>query len=180
MKKQILTTASVLLIIGITIFSCKKKDESGIAPEFGNSGNPTTGNQTVTGTTTYTNPASENTVVQVGGTGWSNPTCGTTNSISLKAVNGNNDVTVSFATAISMPGTFTYAIGSTPGPNVCAMTVLNAPNQPAGITWYAKRGQVIVNAGATSITASLKNVECTQLSFNFPTVVVNGQVSCSQ
>lgn len=178
MKKTLYTTASLLFVIGIIIFSCKKKTSTGVSPGYGNSKNPTTTGQTVTGNTTYTNPATENTSMLVGGSGWVNPTCGTTNSLSLKGINGTIDVTVSFSTTIVNSGTF--AIAAAPASGACAMTILNAPNQPSGIVWYAKSGEVIVNVNANSITANIKNVVCTQQTFNFPTVVANGQIGCSQ
>lgn len=178
MKKHLITIVGVLLVASIAIFSCKKKNNSGIAPEFGNSGNPTTG-QTVTGNTTYTNPASDPSSVQVGGSGWSNPTCGTTNSLTLKAYNGVIDVTLGFSKPVT---TGTYVIAGSPGDGACTLSILNAPNQPSGITWYGKSGSVVVNVSPTSISAVFPStgVVCTQQSFNFPTVTAYGVVSCSQ
>ncbi len=134
-------------------------------------------NMTVTGSATITNPATQNSSLLVGGAGWSNPSCASTNSLVLKAINGNIDVTINF---LFPPTTGTYAIApNNPGPQACTMTVLNAPNQPAGIMWYGKTGQVVVNVTATSINATFNGVLCTQQNFNFPTVGVSGNISCN-
>jgi hypothetical protein len=125
---------------------------------------------------TPTNPATQNTSLLIGGNGWSNSACSLTNSLTLKGYNGPIEVTMSFATAISSG---TYALGTSPGPGVCAFTALNAPNQPAGILWYGKNGMVVVNQTAASITATLSNIICTQQNFNFPVVTASGSLSCN-
>jgi hypothetical protein len=179
MKNKLLILSFFLVLSGALLFSCqKKKPSEGITPTYGTTGNPNPGYQTVTGTTTYTNPATENSSMYVGGIGWTNPTCGTTQSITLRAINDNIDVTLSFATSIKSG---TYAVSTTPaGTSACALTIRNAPNQPAGIIWYGTSGAVIVNTTSTSINAQFSNVVCTQQNFSFPTVSASGVVGCSQ
>jgi hypothetical protein len=175
LKNTILT---VLVVACVIIFACEKKKSTGIAPTYGATGNPNPGAQTVTGSTTPSNPATENTSIQVGGPGWTNPTCGSTFSITLKGYNGATEVTLSFASTIK---TGTYAIATTPQGNTsCAMTVVNAPGQPGGIVWYGKTGQVSVNTTTASMSASFNNIVCTQQSFGFPTVAASGFLGCSQ
>lgn len=169
---------SLLLITVIVIVACEKKKSDGLSPTYGTTGNPHPGAQTVTGSTTHSNPATENTSLFVGGSGWTNPTCGSTGSITLRAFNGNTDVTITFAAPAKSA---TYNIAATPtGSSSCAMTIANAPNQPAGIVWYGQSGSVVVNTTSASISASLTNVVCVQKTFGFPTVTANGVLGCSQ
>jgi hypothetical protein len=178
MKNKLIFIGVLLVITALSLFSCEKKKSEGIAPTYGTTGNPHPGEQTVTGTTTYSNPATENSSFSVGGSGWSNPTCGSTKSLTLKGFSDNTDVTLSFAKAIQ---TGTYGIATLPaGTTACALTVVNAPGQPAGIIWYGKNGIVTINTTSTSITASFNNIICTQKNFNFPTVTVGGVLGCSQ
>lgn len=182
MKKQFIRLSGSLLLIGLVIFSCAKKKSDGITPTYGSTGNPYPNNPTVTGTSTLTNPATENTSMNVGGNGWSNPSCGSTNSLTLKGYNGTIDVTLAFTFSTSTVPIHsgTYAISSSGGLNTCQLTINNAPNQPAGTVWYGKSGTVVVNTSSTSISASFNGVVCTQASFNFPTVTANGFLGCTQ
>jgi hypothetical protein len=170
-----------LLILSAGLFlSCEKKNNSdAISPTFGPGGNPNPGYQTVTGSSTYTNPATENTSVDVGGPGWTNPTCGSTLSMTLKGYNGTTDVTLSFASVIK---TTTYAVLPVPsGTTACALTVVNPPGQPAGIVWHGKSGTVVVNTSSAGISATFTNgIVCTQQNFSYPTVVARGALGCSQ
>jgi hypothetical protein len=176
MRKPVSIITASLLSAAFILLACEKKRSEGIAPTYGTTGNPNPGHQTVTGTTTSTNPATTNTSLRVEGGGWSNPTCPSTNSVMLKGVNGATEVILSFATTMK---TATYAIAATPqGNSACAMTVLNAPGQPAGTVWYGQSGQVVVNTTTASINASFSNVVCTQKTFNFPMVTVSGALSC--
>jgi hypothetical protein len=177
-----ITQSLFLIILGFFIaFSCQKKDSTGISPDYkdnsGTGGNPNANNPTVTGATVAANPATQNSSILVGGSGWSNPSCGSTNSLSLKGINGTVDVTVTFATA---PITGTYAIGNIATAGICSIKVLNAPNQPTGIVWVGKAGIVSVNTSPTSINATFSGVRCQQESFSLPEVSVNGGVGCSQ
>lgn len=170
-----LVFAAVVVLVG---FSCQKKTNSNaITPDYSATGNPNPNVQTVTGATSYTNPATKNTSILIGTSGWSNLTCLSTNSATLRGDDGTSVVTLNFSGAAS---TGTYAIAAAPAAGSCAMTIKDAPNQPAGIVWYGKTGNVVVNVTGTSIFATFSNVVCTQQSFNFPTVAASGTLSCSQ
>ncbi len=176
MRKPYSLVITTLLSAAAVFIACEKKRSEGIAPTYGTTGNPNPGHQTVTGTTTATNPATANTSLRVEGIGWTNPTCPSTNSVMLKGANGTTEVILSFATSIRSN---TYAIAAIPqGTTSCAMTVLNAPGQPAGTVWYGQTGQVVVNTTTASINASFSNVICAQKTFNFPMVTVTGALSC--
>jgi hypothetical protein len=178
MNKPIFALALLVLSVTVALTGCEKKSTSdAISPTFGSTGNPNPNNPTVTGNAPASNPATENTAISVGGSGWSNPTCGTTYSIMLKGVMDETDVTLNFGSIIKSGP---YVIGATTGSAQCTMVIVNAPNQPKGIVWYGKSGSVTVNTTSTSISATFKNVVCTQQSFNFPTVVASGTLSCGQ
>ncbi len=184
-EKKHITSFKVLglgLFFAAMLLACEKKDPStGITPDYkqnsGTGGNPNQNNPTVTGTTTLTNPATENSSILVGGTGWSNPTCPSTNSLALKGVNGETQVTLTFANTIAAQ---VYTVGTVPSASICAMTVVNAPNQPAGITWIGKSGLVTVSTTSTAISATFTSIQCTQPTFIYPVVSVSGTLSCSQ
>lgn len=179
MKRPIQYFVGLVVFISLLITACERKKSSGISPTYGTSGNPNPSLPTVTGNATLTNPATENTSLPVGGTGWTNPTCPSTNSLNLIGYFGNTNVTLNFASVIT---TGTYNIGpvASSANSICAMSIVNAPNQPSGVAWYGKSGVVFVNATGSSINASFSNVVCTQASFNFPTVTASGQLGCSQ
>jgi hypothetical protein len=177
MKKRFLIVSGVIAMLCVVAIACEKKgNPDAISPTFGTTGNPNPNNPTVTGNTSYTNPATTNSSFSVGGTGWTNPTCGTTFSIMLKGLRDETDVTLSFPSIIK---TGTYVVTASPGSGQCAVTVANAPDQPSGIVWYGKSGTVVVNTTSTSISAYLSGVICTQQAFNFPTVSLSGQLGCS-
>jgi len=182
MKKNHLIIPGLVLIMALVIFACKKKDESGTSPGFkeetGTGLNPFPNNPTVTGTPTSTNPATQNSQIVVGTTGWSNLSCLSTNRLALKSVNGQIDVTLNF---VSPPQTGTYAIGPIPTPSmVCSMQVNNAPNQPAGTVWVGKSGLISVTSTSSAVNATIvTNVICTQQTFNFPQVSVSGVMGCN-
>lgn len=184
MKKYVFTLSAGIVLVSMILLSCeKKKSSDAYTPTYkeeatGTAGNPNVNNVTVTGSVTTTNPATDNTSLFVGGSGWSNPTCGSTGSLTLKGLNGSVDVTINFA-SIPALGTTTYIVSSSPGFNACAMTVVNAPNQPAGIAWYGKAGTVSVQTTTSSINASFSGVQCVQQSFNFPQVSVSGNIGCN-
>jgi hypothetical protein len=176
MKKTFAILTSVIVILTV-ISSCEKKgSKDAIAPNYGATGNPNPNNQTVTGANSYSNPATQNTSILIGNFGWSNLTCSSTNSATLKGTTGNTDVSLSFA-GVALSGTYNIALVA--GQNACAMTIVNAPNQPAGLIWYGKSGMVVVNQTSTSINAQFSNVVCTQQTFNFPTVNASGTLSCA-
>lgn len=183
MKKQFLIISGLAIICASIVFSCKKKEDNSITPTYkedatGTGGNPNVGNQTVTGTATLTNPATQNSSLLVGGAGWSNPTCVSTNSITLKGINGSVEVTLNFLFPPTI-GSATYAIAASPNAQACSMTILNAPNQPSGLVWYGKTGSVAVTTTSNAIQASFTGILCTQQNFNFPTVGVSGNLGCN-
>lgn len=184
MKKLFYSFACVAVIGSLIFVSCKKKKNEAITPtykeEAGTASNPNPNNVTVTGTTNVTNPATQNSSFYVGGAGWSNPSCITTNSLYLKGINGETEVTLSFATPPPV-GNSTYNIASTPGLNAVVLTVINAPNQPSGIMWYGRSGVVTVNSSTSAVSAVLTGtgVQCVQNSFNFPQVIVTGVLGCN-
>src|SRR4051812_3422588 len=122
--KKLFALVPLLILVGL---SCNKKgDSNAIKPGYGATGNPNPGQQTVTGATTYSNPATDNTSILVGTSGWSNLTCSSTNSATLKGNFGSTEVILSFSEAAK---TGTYAISTVPGAGACAMSISNAPNQ---------------------------------------------------
>jgi len=177
MKKNFALLSGLVLLLCI-VFSCEKKNNSAaISPDYGATGNPNPNNQTVTGSNTFTNPAIENSSFVVGDIGWSNPSCVSTGSTSLRATKGLTEVVLTFS---GVATTNTYNISSQPAANSCKLEILNAPGQPAGIMWYGRSGSVIVTTTSTSINAQLLNAVCTQSTFNFPLVTVSGNLGCSQ
>ncbi|WP_317897566.1 hypothetical protein [Aurantibacillus circumpalustris] len=175
--KNYFTLIGLVIVLNVT-FSCKDKNDKGaISPDYSSTGNPYPNNQTVTGSTTFTSPATQNTSFIVGDIGWSNPSCISTSSTGLRAQKNNIDVILSFASAATNG---TYAISSNVGAGSCVLTAYNVPDQPAGVYWYGKGGSVIITTNATSISAKLVNVVCTQKEFNFPQVLISGAIGCSQ
>jgi hypothetical protein len=177
MKKNLVLFACAAVLL-CTAFSCEKKNSStAISPDYSATGNPNPNNQTVTGSNTYTNPATENSSLIVGDIGWSNPSCITTGSTSLRGTKGTTEVVLTFLGAATDG---TYAITSQAAANSCALLVLNAPNQPAGVLFYGRSGTVVVSTSTSNITGKLMNAVCTQSTFNFPIVSVSGNLSCNQ
>ena len=182
MKEYFAWFGTIVLITMLGLFACNKKKSSGITPTYstnGGSGNPFPNNPTVSGNTTPTNPATENSVINIGGGGWANPSCGTNNSLTLVGNSGDINVTLNFGGIVTSG---TYNIGSSPSiaSKICAMTIVNAPNQPSGVVWYGKSGMVVVNTNSTSINATFSGIVCTQQNFGFPVVTANGVLGCSQ
>ena len=176
MKKPFLVFSSLLIVLILGIGCEKKGNPDALTPDYSATGNPNPNNQTVTGTNTFTNPATQNSSLLVGNSGWSNLTCASTNSTTLKGTNGVTEVTLTFASAATSG---TYAISSQPNVGSCVMVVKDPPNQPAGIVWQGYSGSIVVNTNSASINAVFSNVVCTQKSFNFPTVAASGTLSCS-
>lgn len=174
---------NLVLFIGITVLvtliaACEKKNSSSaISPDYSATGNPNPNNQTVTGSNTYTNPATQNSSFVAGGIGWSNPTCISTGSVSLKGISGTTEVVLTFS-GVATSGT--YAIAAKPSANACSLVAYNVPDQPGGILWYGRSGSVVVSSNATSINAQLLNAVCTQSTFNFPIVSISGNIGCNQ
>ena len=182
MKKYFLALSSLTLFLSLFLLSCEKKDNSGISPSYkeeqGTGGNPFPNNPTVTGTSTLSNPATQNSSLLVGGTGWSNPTCASTFTTTLQGINGSIVVTLSF---FAPPSTGTLAIAAAPTQTqLCSMSAANVPNQPSGIVWYAQSGLVsVVTSTSGAVSAAFSGIVCTQQTFNFPTVTLSGQLGCN-
>ena len=183
MKKYFIATAGLALTLSIVFLACtKKNDSNAITPTYkeeatGTGGNPTKDQVTVTGSNTMqTNPASNSSSINTSNVGFTFPTCASTSSLALKALNGSVDVTVSFALP---PTTGVYQVGPGVGNGMCTVVVNNAPNQPAGVVWYGKTGSVSVSTSTNGISAVLNSVQCTQATFQFPQVVVTGNMSCN-
>lgn len=126
---------------------------------------------------TGTNPATQNTNLQLGDSDWQSTNCSQTNSLTLQSVNGLTTAKLIFSPAI-ISGTYAITSG-TPSSGTCAFTLLNAPGQPSNVKWFGKTGNVIVYVTSNAITAALSNVVCTQQNFNFPNVSVIGTMSCN-
>ena len=157
----------------------------------GTAANPNIGVVTVTGTSTLTNPATQNTSIQVAGAGWSYDGC-VNNTIligtsALTAHNGSTQVNIVFGSQAIVPTapTVQYTLtAGTPSAGQAKMTISNAPGQPDGIVWYSKSGLLTVTTvtssvgGGSQTTASFNNVQCLQYSFLFPVVTASGAMVC--
>ena len=168
--------------------SCKDKanDVNAITPTYkenstGTGANPNIGNVTVTGSATLTNPATQNSAIQVGGTGWSFDACVVNGNVLRGNLSGTStEVILTFATA---PSAGNYSLTNTvPSGNLCRLVVNNSPGQPGGITWYSKSGLVTVTTNTTTtpttINASFCNIQCLQQTFLFPVVTACGYLVC--
>lgn len=187
MKKINILALTFVTIAALVFFACEKKetascsDGSTVKPGYkdactGTGGNPNAGNATQTGSVPITNPASENSSLNVGGSGWLNPSCASSGSLTLQGISGSVKVTLSF-NVIPTPGS--YNVSSVSGPSNVQVMVENAPSQPSGITWFGKTGVVTVNSNSTSINATFTGIQCVQSNFNFPVVSVSGNVGCN-
>lgn len=181
MKQKFIIITSILSLALIVFISCQKKDSGAISPGYkenvGTGGNPTTG-PTVTGVSTASNPATDNsTINNIGGSGWTNPTCLSTGGKVLIGISGSTKVTLTFYTA---PASGTFAIAPSAGPNACSLMVENAPNQPAGVVWYGRSGTVVVSSSTAAVNASFNSIQCVQANFGYPSVTVSGAVGCSK
>lgn len=184
MKKVFLSSLLVLGLSAIIIVSCKEKNNNNITPTYknqstGTGANPNINVVTVTGTQTVTNPATQNSSIQVGGTspGWSFYGCAASPN-TLTGINGNAQVQILFGGAGLTIGTFAFTSGI-PTSGQARMTIYNAPGQPDGITWYSKSGSVTTNTTTTGWQATFSNIQCLQLNYLFPVVSASGNLSCS-
>jgi hypothetical protein len=184
---------AVAIACAVLITSCDKdpNDPNSIQgtnkeQSTGTGANPNIGVVTVTGTSTLTNPATQNSSLNVGGSGWSYDACvvttPTTGSSSLMAHNGSTGVSITFGSAPAL-GISTYTLTSgAPGSGQARLIVTNAPSQPEGITWYSKSGTLSVTTVTTTngnqTTTSFNNVQCLQYTFLFPVVTVSGNLTC--
>jgi hypothetical protein len=141
--------------------------------------NPNINIVTVTGTSTLTNQATQNSAVTVGASlpGWTFNACATSSN-TLTGYNGSCQIQILFGggTISSMSYSFTSGI---PTAGQARMTVMDAPGQPAGIIWYSKSGLVSVTTGTAGPVASFSNIQCLQQNFLFPVVTVSGNLICN-
>lgn len=184
MKRLIFPAFLVLGLSAIFIISCKEKNNDNITPTYknqatGTAANPCIGCITVTGTSTITNPATENTALVVGGAvaGWSFDGCATSPN-TLTGHNGNTTVQLVFGGGAVSTGTYALT-PNLPLAGQARMIVTSAPGQPEGIAWYSKSGSVSVVTSTAGTTATFNNIQCLQYSFLFPVVTVSGNLTCS-
>jgi hypothetical protein len=185
MKKIFLSSLLVLgLGASIIIVSCKDKNNDNITPTYRNQSTGTGANPclpcvTVTGTTTVSNPATQNSSILVGGAGWNNDGCVAAGNV-LTGYNGATQVQILFGGGPIPLTTTVYALTSgIPTAGQARMTISNAPGQPDGIVWYSKSGSVTTNSTSTNgRTASYSNISCVQLNYLFPVVGATGTLVC--
>lgn len=186
---------SLMLLSGICLIfifiSCDKKlnDPNAIQPtnkteSTGTGANPNIGVVTVTGTSTLTNPATQNTSIYVGGGAcWTYNSCvaTTTNtgSSELVAHCGSTIVDITFGTPPPIGNSNYTLVSGTPTGMQARMVIGNAPGQPTGINWYSKSGMLSVSTGTNlQTTATFTNIQCLQNSFLFPVVTASGNMTC--
>jgi len=118
------------------------------------------------------NPATQNTNFIIGGSGWS---CGIQSSTFTATYNSSQ---VKFIFNSNAPQNGQYTMASTAAPGACAVTLLNAPDQPAGILWFGKSGTVTVSFSNSAFYVSFLNAVFTQKNFNFPAVTASAALAC--
>lgn len=122
------------------------------------------------------NPASQNSTITIGGTGWIYSGC-TTNSNTLTAYNGNTAAQLVLGGGVPSNGNYSLIAGI-PLSGQARLIITSAPNQPNGVSWYSQSGLVSVTTGTTGIVATFSNVPCSQASFTFPIVTASGTLTC--
>lgn len=184
MKKVLVSSFLVLGLTALIIVSCKEKNNNNITPTYktqsgGTGANPNINVVTVTGTTQVTHPATENSSILVGGSGWTNEGC-TAGMNVLTGYNGATQVQIIFGGGPIPLTTTNYAFTSgIPTAGQARMTIANAPGQPEGIVWYSKSGSVTTNSTSTGgRTASYSGISCVQLNYLFPVVGATGTLVC--
>ncbi len=188
MKKLIFSSA--LLLAGISLFlvySCDKdpNDPNAIQPtnkeeSTGTAANPNIGVVTVTGTSTLTNPATNNSSQCVNCGGWSFEGCVNSTSVTLTGHGpGGTTAVLSFAVPPPTVGITIYNLssGAPSGTTLARLTITDATGQPAGIVWTSKSGTAAVT-GSAGVVATFNNIQCLQTSFLFPVVTASGTLSC--
>lgn len=183
MKKLLFPALLLGALSTVFIISCKEKNNDNITPTYknqstGTGANPNINQITVTGTSTVTNPATQNTALQVGSSvaGWSFDGCATSPN-TLTGRNGNTTVQLTFGGGAVSTGTYALT-PNLPLATQARMIVTNAPGQPDGIAWYSKSGSVSVVTTTLGTTATFNNIQCLQYSFLFPVVTVSGGLVC--
>jgi len=181
MKKIIYISLPVVLCVS---FACKDKTNgNAITPTYkensnGTGANPNIGNVTVTGKTEMSDPATENSSLQVGGSGWSYEACVNGGKTLIANLDGTTTKVQLNFSSVPLSGTYTAVMG-TPGALQCQMIVKDAPGQPRDIFWYSKTGSVIVTNSGGTISVSYCNVQCLQLNYLFPVLTVCGYQVCA-
>lgn len=125
---------------------------------------------------TIMNPATQNSSLQVGGTGWAYAGC-TLNSNTLTAYSGNTAAQLVLGGGAPTTGNYSLIAGI-PLSGQARLVISSAPNQPNGVAWYSQSGIVSVVTGTSGIVASFSNVPCAQTSFTFPIVTSSGSLTC--
>jgi hypothetical protein len=144
----------------------------------GTSANPNINVVTVTGTSTLTNPATQNSMISVGNSlpGWSFDACATSPN-TLTGHNGSCTIQITFGGSSIAAMNYAFTAGI-PAAGQARMIITDAPGQPQGVVWYAKNGMVSVATGTSGTTASFSNIQCLQQNFLFPVVTASGNLSC--
>lgn len=181
MKRFIIPAILFGALSTILIVSCKEKSNNAITPTYknlalGTGANPCINCITVTGTSTVTNPATQNSALQVQSAGWNFDGCATSPN-TLTGKNGNTTVQLTFGGGAVTTGTYALT-PNLPSFGQARMIVTNAPGQPDGITWYSKSGSVAVVTSTAGTNATFNNIQCLQYSFLFPVVTVSGSLIC--
>ena len=182
MKKLCISAISILALSALFVVSCKIKNNDNITPTYrnqstGTGANPNINVVTVTGQQEATNPATQNSSLQVGSlmSGWAFDGCVSHPNYFL-AKNGSTIIKVEFASPITT-GTFALTAGI-PNMAEARITVYGAPGQPDEVVWYSKSGSVTVTFSGGIYKASFTNIPCLQQNFLFPTVTLSGDVIC--
>jgi hypothetical protein len=180
MKKIFFSALCFVAFSALLIVSCKLKNNDKITPTYrnqstGTGANPNMNVVTVTGEVPVSNPATQNSSLQVSTAGW-NFDSYATHPTYFKAQNGTTTIMIQFSGNITA-GTFNLTAGP-PGAGQARIIVYNAPGQPAEITWYSKSGTVTVTGTIPNFNATFSNVPCVQLNYLFPVVTVSGSVIC--
>lgn len=181
MKKLLFPALLFGAVCSVFIISCKEKNNDSITPTYknqatGTGANPNINQITVTGTSTVTNPATQNTALQVTSAGWVFDGCATSPN-TLTGRNGNTTVQLTFGGGSVATGTYALT-PNIPVGGQARMIVTNAPGQPDGIAWYSKSGFVSVTTSTAGTQATFNNIQCLQYSFLFPVVTVSGNLTC--
>jgi hypothetical protein len=206
MRKPTLFVLPVAFVIVIFLTFCDKKEDpapetnsspsnttssttSSIAPvlrttptnsigTISTAANPNINIVTVTGTSTLTNPATQNSAVTVGTSlpGWTFNACATSPN-TLTGYNGSCQIQIVFGGGTISPMNYAFTSGI-PTAGQARMTVIDAPGQPTGVQWYSKNGIVSVATGTAGPVATFSNIQCLQQNFLFPIVTVSGNLVC--
>lgn len=189
MKKIILSSLTVFIVLSIVLFSCQKKTDESISPTYkdeaanGTGNNPNITNVTTTGTVATTSVAMQNSSMTGIGTvgSWMSTNC-IAGQTCLSITNSSTGTTISVCFSVTpIAGTYQIVNSSTllsSGPDKCIVTVTNPPGQPTGSVWFSNSGTVTVTTSGTGITASFASIPCMQLSTTTPIVTISGQVGC--